>query len=65
MHLNLFVQPAFHLHPWALACSDACVRNTRAIQELIAPVVSFSATSALQLLPEELHGTRGMCARVV
>jgi hypothetical protein len=65
MHLYLFVQPAFHLHPQGWVCSAACVKDTKAIQALIAPVVSFSATSALQLLPVELHGTRGMCARVV
>ena len=64
MRLYLFVQPASDLHRWALACSDACVRNTKAIQGLIAQVVSFSATYALQLLPVELHVTRGMCARV-
>jgi hypothetical protein len=64
MHLYLFVQPASDLHPWALTCSDACVKNTKAIRGLIAQVVSSSATCALQLLPVELHGTRGMCARV-
>ena len=52
------------LHPQGWVCSDACVRNTKAIQGLIAPAGSFSVTSVLQLLPEELHGTRGMCVRV-
>ncbi len=52
------------LHPWDMACSDACVRNTRAIPGLIARVGSSFATCALQLLPVELQGTRGMFARV-
>jgi hypothetical protein len=64
MHLYLFVQPASDLHPWALTCSDACVRNTKAIQGSIAQVVSSSATCVAQLLPVERVGTPGMRARV-
>jgi hypothetical protein len=64
MHLYLFVQPASDLHPWALTCSDACVRNTKAIQELIAQADSSSATCVAQLLPVERVGTPGMRARV-
>jgi hypothetical protein len=64
MHLYLSVQLVSHLHPWDLACSAACARNTRATRELIALADSSSATYALQLLPVELHVTRGMCARV-
>jgi hypothetical protein len=64
MHLYLFVQPASDLHPWALTCSDACVRNTKAIQELIAQADSSSATCVAQLLPADPVGTPGMPARV-
>ena len=64
MHLYLSAQLASHLHPWDLACSAACAKNTGAIQELIAQVDSSSATCVAQLLPVEQVGTPGMRARV-
>jgi hypothetical protein len=64
MHRCLFAQPVFHLHPWDLAFSVACARNTRAIAGLIAQVGSPFAVCALHLLPVERVGTPGFHARV-
>jgi hypothetical protein len=64
MHLYLSAQLASHLHPWDLACSAACAKNTRAIRGLIAQADSSSATCVAQLLPGELVGTPGIRARV-